>query len=262
MEVSRTPALHALMSVQTKITSVLSFRIDQLPKKYSRDLESMLKFILTPDEDTRPSALMILHHPILKARKAGSKVKPSGVLETDFPVSKEDETNLTANNAGEDSTFTNASVQLESSGLSLNNYLSMMSEAVDEDVRSVLSLESGSAVPKATSSVLYSPIKVSRNNKKSHSASELVRTEAQLERWAKMLEEKELELTHKERRLKLWETELLELQKLQLLEAQLAELQVGTSSNLSGSPFVLIFLFDLSGPTSVTCTRGSPAQYL
>ena len=162
---------------------------------------------------------MALHHPILKARKAivssSSRIRTSGILETDFPVSKEEAKGL------EESTFVDATVQIDCSGLSLNNYLSMMA---DEDVRSVQSLESGSsAMPKATSSVLFSPPRNTRN-KKSQAANDA--REAQLERWAKMLEEKELELTHKERRLKLWEAELIELQKLQLLEAQLAELQV------------------------------------
>lgn len=176
--------------------------MEPLPKVYSQDLESILKFILTPDEDTRPSALMVLHHPIFRERKINSsgagrinfKMLADGLLETDFPVAKE---NL-------EDTFVNPSAVLDSSDLSLNNYLSMMScgvePAADEDVRSVQSLESGTALPKASSSVLHTPPRQ--------------RSEIQhLERWAKMLEEKELELVHKEKRLQLWEAQLAEVQR-------------------------------------------------
>lgn len=191
--------------------------MDELPNAYSYDMTSILKFILTPDDDTRPSALMILHHPILKSRKTSgaprTKKPLDGVLETDFPVSC---TN------GSEETFVNASV-LDSSDLSLNNYLSMMSsEPVgdhgggEDDVRSVQSLESGAALPKATSSFIHSPFNMARRPKPDVTtaiSSTDERLQEHLQCWARMLEEKELELVHKENRLRLWESQLLDMQR-------------------------------------------------
>ena len=92
---------------------------------YSRDLVLILKFILTPDEDTRPSALMVLHHPILKSRKFCSVAATSAgpVLETDFPVSSSGDQTLI-----EDSFEVTV---INCSELSLNRYLSMMSDHND-----------------------------------------------------------------------------------------------------------------------------------
>lgn len=179
--------------------------------------------MLTPDEDTRPSALMVLHHPILEAKRQGSNKDVSGkVLETDFPVISKD-------NSSDISLEISA---INCSELSLNQYLSMLSDqdqsAIFIDDVDIRSIENGTAYPKATSSILHanSPIRALRKNAISRQseasteysltvkASELWQKEAYLQRWAKILEEKEQELGHKEKRLQLWEAQLMELQQL------------------------------------------------
>lgn len=179
----------------------------------------------------RPSPLMVLHHPIFKARKEGAKIVNGGrgLLETNFPLSSKE--NLTV--ITEDSLEVSV---VDSSGISLNQYLSMISEqdpsAVYIDDVDIQSIENGTAYPKATSSVLHASPSPFRENfdmpnrhqplMSTHSidssltsrkVSELFQLEAHLQRWAKMLEEKEQELSHKEKRLQLWETQLREMQK-------------------------------------------------
>lgn len=206
---------------------LISFRLENVPKIYSRDLFSILRFILTPDEDTRPSPLMVLYHPIVKARKGGLKTVDggTGLLETDFPLSSKENLTVIAEDSLEVSTA-------DCSDLSLNRYLSMMgdqeaSTTYIDDV-DIQSIENGTAHPKATSSVLHvsplpSPISKKfngsfgrprsslENSHMSRKATELCQTELHLQRWAKMLEEKEQELAHKEKRLHLWETQIKEM---------------------------------------------------
>lgn len=191
---------------------------------YTRDLFSIIKFILTPDEETRPSPLMILHHPLIKAKKGGVKTaNGEGLLETEFPLAKEDLTVI-----AEDSL--EASI-VSCSDLSLNHYLSMISDqdasATYIDDVDLQSIENGTAYPKATSSVIHASPSPFRgkfelpNSRRlsteaaslSRRAAELSQMEAHLQRWTNMLEEKEQELAHKEKRLQLWETQLYEMQK-------------------------------------------------
>lgn len=156
----------------------------------------------------------------------------NGILETNFPISSKENLSVIA----EDSLEISA---IDSSGVSLNQYLSMMSEqdpstTYIDDV-DIQSIENGTAYPKATSSVLHASPTPFRENfelsnheirhqplKSTHSidssltsrkASELFQLEAHLKRWSKMLEEKEQELSHKEKRLQLWETQLKEMQR-------------------------------------------------
>ena len=169
---------------------------------------------------------MVLHHPIIKARKAGVKIVggEKEILETDFPILAKGDLTVIA----EDSLDISV---IDTSDLSLNQYLSMMSEqeasATYIDDVDIQSIENGTAYPKATSSVLHaspSPFRdfdVSRrrppppeNSQISRKVAELQQMEAHLQRWSKMLEEKEQELAHKEKRLGLWETQLREMQKL------------------------------------------------
>ena len=199
-------------------------RIGSIPKTYSRDLFSILRFILTPDEETRPSPLMVLHHPIIKARKGGVK---RGLLETDFPISSKENLTVIAEDTLEVSIA-------DCSDLSLNQYLSMMSDqeasATYIDDVDIQSIENGTAFPKATSSVLHAspmpspigkhynesigrPRSSAENSKMSRKTTELFQTEAHLQRWAKILEEKEQELAHKEKRLHLWEMQIREMLK-------------------------------------------------
>jgi len=183
---------------------------------------------------------MILHHPILKSKKVNTTPAATStgpVLETDFPL-----------NCSEDQTLTEDSFNVtvvNGSELSLNRYLSMMSDQNDCSVfTDIHSFENGTAYPKATSSVLYSspsPIEMvsdschqnlesrstSRSSHRSTESSdnslqlsqrteELLRLEANLQRWAGMLEEKEQELVHKEKRLQMWEAQLMDMEKLSL----------------------------------------------
>lgn len=164
---------------------------------------------------------MILHHPILESKRQSLNMNSSGkVLETDFPVGAKDH----SDNSLEVSAISCAD-------FSLNQYLSMLSDKDhstiyidDADIRSI---ENGTAHPKATSSVLHaSPLRSLKKNTLSHlsetsteyslsvKASELWQKEAYLQRWAKILEEKEQELAHKEKRLQLWEAQLTEMQHL------------------------------------------------
>ncbi|KAK4011734.1 hypothetical protein OUZ56_020849 [Daphnia magna] len=206
---------------------ITDWKLENVPKIYSRDLSSILRFILTPDEDTRPSPLMVLYHPIVKARRGGLKTVDggSGVLETDFPLSSKENLTVIAEDSLEVSTA-------DCSDLSLNQYLSMMgdqeaSTTYIDDV-DIQSIENGTAYPKATSSVLHvsplpSPIgkkfsgSIGRprssleNSLVTRKATELCQTELHLQQWAKMLEEKEQELAHKEKRLHLWEIQIKEM---------------------------------------------------
>jgi len=206
----------------------------------------MLRFILTVDHCTRPSPLMILHHPIMKSSELIQSSKLSsahsvcdettGVLETDFPLTKDVTTAVDELQLAEPMSY---------SDLSLNHYLSIIGDdtgSVLDDV-DICSIENGTALPKATSSILHSspyatPSKMYKTSesgpKKGHrfhaetssasNAADLDQMESHLHRWAKMLEEKEKELAHKERRLLLWET--------QLREIELAQLKKKSSSVL------------------------------
>ena len=172
---------------------------------------------------------MVLHHPIIKARKGGAKRVDgrNGVLETDFPISSKENLTVIAEDTLEVSIA-------DCSDLSLNQYLSMMSDqeasATYIDDVDIQSIENGTAYPKATSSVLHAspmpspitknfngsmgrPRSSAENSQMSRKATELFLTEAHLQRWAKMLEEKEQELAHKEKRLHLWETQIREMLK-------------------------------------------------
>jgi hypothetical protein len=172
---------------------------------------------------------MVLHHPIIKARKGGGKRVDgrNGVLETDFPMSSKENLTVIAEDTLEMSIA-------DCSDLSLNQYLSMMSDqeasATYIDDVDIQSIENGTAYPKATSSVLHAspmPSPISKNfngsmgrprssadnSQMSRKATELFLTESHLQRWAKMLEEKEQELAHKEKRLHLWETQIREMLK-------------------------------------------------
>ena len=66
---------------------------------------------------------MVLHHPIIKARKAGVKIVggEKEILETDFPILAKGDLTVIA----EDSLDISV---IDTSDLSLNQYLSMMSE--------------------------------------------------------------------------------------------------------------------------------------
>jgi len=176
------------------------WRFGNLPLSYTNEISSMLRFILTADQHNRPSALMILHHPIMKTKNenemnvAHSVSRTCGILETDFPVTK-------------DTTHQLFNEPMSYSDLSLNHYLSMIGDdesSVLDDV-DICSIENGTALPKATSSIL---LHSSPYTKKEQSN----QMESHLYRWAKMLEEKEKELAHKERRLFLWETQLHEME--------------------------------------------------
>ena len=173
---------------------------------------------------------MVLHHPIFKAKKARVRnpEAKNGILETEFPIFSKD--NLTV--------ITEDSLEMSvanCSDLSLNRYLSMMSDqdcstTYIDDV-DIQSIENGTAHPKATSSVLHcspSPMRdifdsprlnrdqLSTSNDSSgmiRKFAELCQLELHLKRWAKMLEEKDQELSHKENRLQLWEVQLKEMQK-------------------------------------------------
>lgn len=143
-----------------------------------------------------------------------SEVMPNGVLETDFPLSAEE-------------TLTDPSSQNEPKNIdiSLNHYLSMMGnsdESYVDDV-DIESIENGTALPKASSSFYdYSRPAlscetasygdISKQSVSSRNLTEraayLEQLEGHLQRWAKMLEEKELELSHKEKRLRLWQDHL------------------------------------------------------
>ena len=142
----------------------------------------------------------------------------TGVLETDFPLAKDVTAAVEELHLAEPMSF---------SDLSLNHYLSIIGDdngSVLDDV-DICSIENGTALPKATSSILHSspyttpskmgPKKGHRFHAETSSASSAVdldQMESHLHRWAKMLEEKEKELAHKERRLLLWETQLQEIE--------------------------------------------------
>ena len=209
-------------------------RFPNLPPNYTGGLGAMLRFILTVDHNTRPSALMILHHPIMKSNELIQTNKlntahsvcdeTTGVLETDFPVAKDMTVAVEELHLAE---------PMSHSDISLNHYLSIIGDdngSVLDDV-DICSIENGTALPKATSSILHSspyttPSKVYKASelgpKKGHrfhaetssasNAIDLDQMESHLHRWAKMLEEKEKELAHKERRLLLWETQLQEIE--------------------------------------------------
>jgi hypothetical protein len=83
------------------------------------------------------------------------------------------------------------------SDLSLNQYLSMMS---DQEA-SATYIDGSMGRPRSSAD----------NSQMSRKATELFLTESHLQRWAKMLEEKEQELAHKEKRLHLWETQIREM---------------------------------------------------